>query len=992
MSSLTCTKLTLFTIAGVIIQIIGLSLFVYGFFPVKPALSGDSGPESFYAPTCNSSVPNQSERDLPPHQLRALYQKLSGISPFDRLIFMVIDGLPAEFVLGKDDQPPSKGFMEAMPYTQSLLANGMATGYHAKAAPPTVTMPRLKAMVSGAIGGFLDVAFNFNTQALLDDNLLGQFFRIGWKMVMLGDETWLKLFPGLFMRHDGVSSFFVKDTVQVDQNVSRHLGDELSREDWNLLILHYLGLDHVGHIGGRNSVLMVPKLSEMDEVVKMIHTSIILNQKNGQGQTLLVVVSDHGMTNNGNHGGSSYEETDSLALFIGLRNHVSDYVSSTQNTVYQVDIAPTLSLLFGVPIPKNNVGVLIPGSFDLFTDDQQLKALELNSWQLLRLLQAQLPGLSCENSPCDRFSDDQGSRKSKCNGNVENMLCCLYLNAAVLHSSWKTKDVSRSYTREDYRSILAAYYEFLKTASEWLSRRVTDKPVDLLVFGVASMLLSCLILFSLIFCICKEFYIREKQRLFVLNTSMNTWNLDETFILGVILILVISMGSSSMVEEEQYIWHFVTSTLDLLLLRKTMQSLSTGKSRSFFSLFKGQKKIGFQICSISVLLISGRILRGWHQGGVNWTHLPDISKWLEQGGSDNVKLVQLISGFLMISLCLFALSLLGSSRKVVIGVGFSFLVSGLLVLEHVMKYQDNTFASSNYGATLLVQIIYAILGITTIGTVMALPWLMPIWISETCSSYNSCISTSVPIEIQNKYPLLELRDTSYVIGWAYIFCWCLLQLLLQQPINSMPILLLLVQILASMIYSSYSGLHHKQWVEIAALYYLGMAGHFALGNSNTLATIDVAGAFIGMSSYSTLLSGILMFTITYASPILFLLSVVMYISVKDTSNLVIPQNADSGHLLKIMLGFPCLVPLVANSILLTANTIVLLLMRNHLFVWSVFSPKYLYVCATTVCVYIGVSVVAGTLIYTYLVLALRRKMQGSSSNDTKIELASGKPN
>jgi len=28
-------------------------------------------------------------------------------------------------------------------------------------------------MVSGAIGGFLDVAFNFNTQAYLEDNLLG---------------------------------------------------------------------------------------------------------------------------------------------------------------------------------------------------------------------------------------------------------------------------------------------------------------------------------------------------------------------------------------------------------------------------------------------------------------------------------------------------------------------------------------------------------------------------------------------------------------------------------------------------------------------------------------------------------------------------------------------------------------------------------------------------------------------------------------------------
>lgn len=47
-------------------------------------------------------------------------------------------------MLGKDDKPPPKALMNAMPYTQSLLANGMAIGYHAKAAPPTVTMPRLK--------------------------------------------------------------------------------------------------------------------------------------------------------------------------------------------------------------------------------------------------------------------------------------------------------------------------------------------------------------------------------------------------------------------------------------------------------------------------------------------------------------------------------------------------------------------------------------------------------------------------------------------------------------------------------------------------------------------------------------------------------------------------------------------------------------------------------------------------------------------------------
>jgi hypothetical protein len=36
-----------------------------------------------------------------------------------------------------------------------------------------------------------------------------QLHMIGLKLVMLGDETWIKLFPTLFTRQDGVSSFYV---------------------------------------------------------------------------------------------------------------------------------------------------------------------------------------------------------------------------------------------------------------------------------------------------------------------------------------------------------------------------------------------------------------------------------------------------------------------------------------------------------------------------------------------------------------------------------------------------------------------------------------------------------------------------------------------------------------------------------------------------------------------------------------------------------------
>ena len=88
---------------------------------------------------------------------------------------------------------------------------------------------------------------------------------------MYGDDTWLKLFPGTFSRADGTSSFFVsvsgnslskctvetailsifdQDFTEVDNNVTRHIPSELKQTDWNGMIMHYLGLDHIGHKSG----------------------------------------------------------------------------------------------------------------------------------------------------------------------------------------------------------------------------------------------------------------------------------------------------------------------------------------------------------------------------------------------------------------------------------------------------------------------------------------------------------------------------------------------------------------------------------------------------------------------------------------------------------------------------------------------------------------------------------------------------------------------
>ncbi|KAI0507117.1 hypothetical protein KFK09_013235 [Dendrobium nobile] len=985
-SSMSCGRLAGWISAAVLLQILGLWLFVSGFFPVKPTVPGFSGPESYRMPTCEDVLVDE-RRDLLPDQLAKMYMDLSQIPPaFDRMILMVIDGLPAEFVLGKGGQPPEKSLMEAMPYTQFLLSERRAIAFHAKAAPPTVTMPRLKAMISGAIGGFLDVAFNFNTQAFLDDNLLDQFYQIGWNLVMFGDDTWIKLFPSLFRRYDGVNSFYVKDTVEVDFNVSRHLEVELVANDWKLMILHYLGLDHAGHIAGRHSLLMNSKLKEMDDTIRLIHTHNALNGDDDGGRTLLVVVSDHGMTERGNHGGSSFEETDSLALFADLWSESLVYASNMHNEVFQVDVAPTLALLFGVPIPKNNVGVLLIEAFNSFTDEHKLRALELNSWQLLRLLQVHLPHLLCRDLR-EGASSGQVVQSNEYFDNIEEKFHHLYSIAKAAHTLWKLSErdsSGRSENSTNSYNAVASYYDFLRYGSEWLSHRATDKPIKLILSGVVLLLLSSVLLFYLLLLQFKDHGTERKFGSALKNCSC-VWHLDETFVSFGTFLHIFSLGASSMVEEEQYTWHFLSSTMCLILFYMTMLSflkeqqtvsvemkkegkldlhqsqithISVAKYTARVILMKPLHTY-FRIYSLLIVLICGRILRGWHQGGVNWAHLPDISKWLEQTSSSCMKAFEITSLLLVMMLSLFALSLLKSRTRYVLIASFGIVVLGFLVLLHIIENQPVNRSTS------IAQIFYFNFGILVFGTFVLSPWILPLNFQEHSDSHSSALKTDGV--------LMGIQDSLYVVGVIYASSWCILQLLLQQPVNAIPMLLIFVQTMACIIYFSASG-HHRQLVEVAAVYFLGMAGHFYLGNSNTLATIDVAGAFIGISSYSIIFPSVLMFIITFSSPILSYLSMLVCISTKDIVSLSLHERPDLSQLLNLMIAFPCLLPLVLNSAVLTTFTLILLVMRNHLFVWSVFSPKYLYVCAGTVSVYIGLYVVTVTVVYTCTVFFFRAKL------------------
>ena len=131
--------------------------------------------------------------------------------------------------------------------------------------PTDETVPHHEGITTGGTPGYLAPISNVeddqdNSQGLSSQDSWVRQFRYkdnGKSIRFYGDDTWLKLFPAeeFFTETDGTNSFFVSDFTEVDNNVTRHLDSALdfkSKPNWDALILHYLGLDHIGHKGGPN--------------------------------------------------------------------------------------------------------------------------------------------------------------------------------------------------------------------------------------------------------------------------------------------------------------------------------------------------------------------------------------------------------------------------------------------------------------------------------------------------------------------------------------------------------------------------------------------------------------------------------------------------------------------------------------------------------------------------------------------------------------------
>jgi len=113
---------------------------------------------------------------------------------------------------------------------------------------------------------------------------------------------------------------------------------------------------------------MIPKQQEMDGIVGLIYEA--METEDFLQSTLLVLAGDHGMNDAGNHGGSGPGETSPALVFIspklksiqaGVESPAPFQEDFRYHTfVEQSDISPTLGALLGFPVPRNNLGAIIP--------------------------------------------------------------------------------------------------------------------------------------------------------------------------------------------------------------------------------------------------------------------------------------------------------------------------------------------------------------------------------------------------------------------------------------------------------------------------------------------------------------------------------------------------------------------------------------------------------------------------------------------------------
>ncbi len=419
---------------------------------------------------------------------------------------------------------------------------------------------------------------------------------------------------------------------------------------------------------------------------------------------------------------------------------------------------------------------------------------------------------------------------------------------------------------------------------------------------------------------------------------------------GILLAYGVMMFASSYVEEEHHFWYWATTAWFAYLGGRGLKRYARPLCQFYRPLtrLRGNASATLQTVSTTAILLATRIVRSWNQTGQKFAGEPDIVKtylntnpvllWFLIGATYFWVHQNLISGLSGLPIWLSvpaatALILASFTFKV----AFTIEDAPELVTDFAKSLLQLTFTRD---PSLIARARTVFLGLAL---------LTAITIFFILTRRRISLSQPGTTTLLNLFTLLSItqsRPANIPLYPLLLLPYSLLPLLSISPLDISTTIILL---------------QHTAF--------------FALGGSNSIASVDLSSAYNGVGKFDVAAVGVLTFLGNWGGSVVCSLGgVVALLAVSDSD-----KNNDKGDDGKgggdretgnkgsddrwgLWKGHVAvLTVVVAGGVVgvMAACTV----LRTHLFVWTVFSPKYLYCVAWSLGQHLMVDVALGGVVY-----------------------------
>jgi predicted AlkP superfamily pyrophosphatase or phosphodiesterase len=235
-----------------------------------------------------------------------------------------------------------------MPHLMALANSKYGTIYKGICELPTNSRPGYERLLTGsntAVNGIVHNMFIF--PALTPD-----LFYIAKKQNLTTSASAFIWFKELFPLCIDHGYFYIKDS-----NALYYSKLFIEKYNPDLIVIHFLSTDSAAHKYGGNSLQYQKECIRADTSVKGIW-DLVKNKG-----YFMIVTADHGHRDNGNHGDSSCSSMEIPVVFLSSKLNAYN-INNNSKTVSQLDIAPTISTILGIPKTIYMTGSSLIGNND----------------------------------------------------------------------------------------------------------------------------------------------------------------------------------------------------------------------------------------------------------------------------------------------------------------------------------------------------------------------------------------------------------------------------------------------------------------------------------------------------------------------------------------------------------------------------------------------------------------------------------------------------